>query len=80
MEKRTTWYFTFGSSHYPGHNYYTRIRGTFQEARELMFSKFGPRWAFQYSFKEGRSMAKEPQIYLFQPLKYFSFYKYNKES
>ena len=55
-----TWYFTFGSNHWPGLNYYTKLRGTAKEirdqinqTREEMFQIFGPYWSMQYDFKKG---------------------------
>lgn len=47
MQKKQNWYFTFGYGHaYP--DGYVKIHGTFAEAREKMFERFGPKWAFQY--------------------------------
>lgn len=45
MEKN--YIFTFGVGHkYGGH--YVKIRGTYENAREEMFERFGKSWAFQY--------------------------------
>jgi hypothetical protein len=48
-----TWYFTFGSNHYPGLSYYTKLRGTQESTRKQMFEIFGEYWAMQYDFKKG---------------------------
>lgn len=41
------WFFTFGSGHaHP--NGYVKIHGTFGEARDAMFARFGPKWCMQY--------------------------------
>ena len=45
------WIFTFGyGQQHQGK--YVKISGTFGEAREKMFKKYGPEWAFQYSEEE----------------------------
>ena len=76
-----TWFFTFGSAHFPGDNYYTKIRGTFTEARAKMFEKFQDKWAFQYDFKQGIEMKKDSTKYMIRPIRYFSWYKFkNKKS
>jgi hypothetical protein len=52
------WIFTFGPGHvYPGTeeslaNAFVRIAGSYYEARGLMFSVFGPKWAHQYATEE----------------------------
>lgn len=56
VEKDTTeeikdWYFTFGCGQaYAG--YYHVINGTFSEARDKMFERFGPKWSMQYGSAE----------------------------
>ena len=48
MNNEKWWIFTFGyGQKYEGH--YVKINGTFGEAREKMFDKYGEEWAFQYS-------------------------------
>ena len=45
---RIWWYFTFGCGQkHAGH--YVKIFGTFDEARQEMFRRYGAKWAFQYS-------------------------------
>lgn len=45
------WYFTFGCNQaHEGH--YHVINGTFNEAREKMFQRFGPKWSMQYKSAE----------------------------
>ena len=47
------WYFTFGCGHY--HNdvlmadKYVKIEGSYGDARNIMVSLYGLKWAFQYS-------------------------------
>lgn len=42
------WYFTFGKGHeHEGH--YVKIFGGYIEARTEMISRYGMKWAFQYS-------------------------------
>lgn len=50
-EERQEWYFTFGWGQ-PHQNCYTVFYGTFAEAREKMFDKYGRTWCMQYSSKE----------------------------
>lgn len=51
MEERQNWIFTFGSGQpYEGH--YVKIYGTFAEARDEMFKRYGRSWAMQYSEDE----------------------------
>ena len=50
-EAEREWIFTFCIDHaHP--NRFVVIKGTFGFARERMFSKFGPRWGFQYPSRE----------------------------
>ena len=46
------WIFTFGHGHHPNHNYFVRVFGTFEEAREKMVRNFGRQWAMQYESEE----------------------------
>ena len=50
-KKEGWWVFTFGQGqeHY---GYIVKIYGTYYEAREKMFNKYGEACAFQYSLKE----------------------------
>ena len=51
MEDKKNWIFTFGVGQpYEGH--YVKIYGTFAQARDEMFRRFGREWAFQYSEEE----------------------------
>lgn len=52
-----TWYFTFGFDHTDSRGRslarcFVKLNGTFDEAREAMFSARGVAWAFQYSAAE----------------------------
>ena len=48
MEEKKWYYFTFGSNQkHCGH--YVKRFGTYGEARQQMFDKYGDNWAFQYS-------------------------------
>ena len=49
--KEQKWVFTFGSGQEHAGKYVV-FSGTFGEAREKMFKKFGSEWAFQYSEQE----------------------------
>lgn len=47
IEQPANWYFSFG--HGQKHcNKYVKIHGTRQDARELMFRRFGRSWSMQY--------------------------------
>lgn len=51
QEDRTWWYFTFGCGQkHAGH--YVMIFGTFDEARQKMFERYGSEWCRQYSEAE----------------------------
>jgi hypothetical protein len=50
-ESAQDYYFTFEMSHEHG-NRYVKIHGTFNEAREKMFARFGDKWAFQYNIAQ----------------------------
>ena len=54
-EKPQWWIFTFGqNSINAGH--YVKIRGTYSQARQKMFKRYGNDWAFQYLKKEWDEM------------------------
>lgn len=42
------WIFTFGVGQ-PNGGHYVKFYGTYSEARDKMFEKYGTRWGFQYS-------------------------------
>lgn len=58
MEKQN-WYFTFGTGHEHADRF-VKIYGTFIEARNEMFERFGSAWAFQYSEAEWERMRIDP--------------------
>lgn len=79
-----TWYFTFGSSHWPGINYYTKLRGTAEDTRlqlsqtrEEMFKIFGEYWSMQYDFKQGYDIVHGNNPW--PKLQYISAYALKKE-
>lgn len=37
-----------------------KIAGNFKEARQKMFAKYGPRWAFQYSEEQWNKFLNDP--------------------
>lgn len=45
------WYFSFGSGH-QHHDGYVKIEGTFSEARNEMFRRYGAKWCMQYTEEE----------------------------
>lgn len=48
------YYFTFGfGQENAGH--YVKIYGTYGEAREKMFERYGSKWAFQYSEEQWKA-------------------------
>lgn len=54
------WIFTFGCGQ-EHEGKYVKIWGTFGEAREKMFEKYGDKWAFQYTEKEwGKWLERKP--------------------
>lgn len=62
VEKPIWWIFTFGQSREiygdkAGH--YVRFFGTYETARKQMISKFGKKWAFQYSEREWKKFQEE---------------------
>ena len=51
MKNSQDWIFTFGcGQEHAGH--YVRIKGTYDDARDEMFRRYGDKWAFQYSADE----------------------------
>jgi len=46
------WWFTFGVDHPQYGKCYTTFEGTYSEAREKMFERFGGKWCFQYESAE----------------------------
>lgn len=58
MERRN-WIFTFGNDHEFAGNY-VKIFGTYEEARAEMFSRFGDKWAFQYSEEAWQEIVDNP--------------------
>ena len=58
MKDEKWWYFTFGVNQ-PNAGKYVKIYGTYNAARNLMFDKFGDKWAFQYPEKEWKRMKKD---------------------
>ena len=50
-KKEEYWIFTFGSGQ-KHEGRYTKIKGTFNSARQKMFERYGRAWAFQYSEEE----------------------------
>lgn len=51
------WYFTFGCGQ-PHENHYHVINGTWEEAREKMFHRFGNRWGMMYASAEEAGVKK----------------------
>lgn len=50
-EPKQDWIFTFGCG--TAHRQkFVKIYGTFKEARDVMYAKFGTKWAFQYPSME----------------------------
>ena len=45
------WIFTFGCGQEHGGRF-VKIYGSYSEARQKMFDRYGKKWAFQYSAKE----------------------------
>lgn len=61
-EKENYWCFTFGyGQEYAGH--YVKVKGTYGEARQKMFDKYGDKWCFQYSEDEWSEMENDPNRY-----------------
>lgn len=57
VEEPQTWYFTFGQDHVhpktgePLKDYWVEIVGTFYNARNAMFTRYGAKWCAQYDAK-----------------------------
>ena len=51
------WYFTFGCGQVHANHYHV-INGTFNDAREKMFERFGPKWSMQYESAEAAGVEK----------------------
>ena len=47
FEAPQDWYFTFGVGHEQS-GCYVKIHGTWAEARDEMFKRYGARWSMQY--------------------------------
>ena len=61
------WVFTFGCGQkYAG--FYVKITGTFSEAREKMFKRYGNKWAFQYSWEQWERMKNSSDFKLEEEL------------
>lgn len=59
-DKRQNWIFTFGDGQQnAGH--FVKFFGTFDEAREQMFEKYGSEWCFQYTEEEWNDYVKEAE-------------------
>lgn len=54
------WVFTFGYGQ-PNAGKYVRISGTYNEAREEMFRRYGSVWAFQYPAEKWDEWEKDPE-------------------
>lgn len=52
------WIFTFGCGQKHG-GYYVKIKGSYDQAREKMFKKYGKDWCFQYSLEEWQKYEAE---------------------
>jgi DNA-binding transcriptional regulator YdaS (Cro superfamily) len=60
QEEKAYWCFTFGEKHKPYHKCYVRIYGTHDEAKAMMFNKFGRQWEAQHKEDaEFREMANK---------------------
>lgn len=58
-EEKQWWIFTFGcGQRHEGK--YVKIYGTYSEARNKMFDKYGKEWGFQHSEKEWESFKNDP--------------------
>ena len=60
-EKKQVWRFTFGCGQHNA-GYCQPILGTFESAREKMFSMYGPEWCFQYSEKQWEDQANWQEL------------------
>lgn len=59
MGEYREWIFTFGCGQ-PNEGKCVRISGTYNEAREEMFRRYGSAWAFQYDAKEWDEWKNDP--------------------
>lgn len=59
QEKEQFWYFTFCMDDDEKRNKYVKFYGTYMDARNKMFAKFGKHWAFQYNAKQIMKSIKE---------------------
>lgn len=67
LPEKENWIFTFGyGQQHEGK--YVRVTGTRSEAREKMFNKYGPEWAFQYSEEEWAEWERRRPEYLAETL------------
>lgn len=57
-DKEQYWYFTFGYGH-ENAGYCVKIKGSYGEARQKMFDRFGDQWCFQYSEEEWKKYEKK---------------------
>lgn len=55
------WIFTFGCGQ-KGAGTAVKIAGTYEEARAKMCSKYGSKWAFQYSEEEWSEYKSDPEF------------------
>ena len=61
LEERQNWIFTFGyGMKNAGH--YVKIYGTYGEARNEMFRRYGDNWAFQYTEKQFNGNETELEV------------------
>lgn len=57
------WIFTFGyGQKHEGH--YVKIYGTFDDARQKMFDRFGKDWSFQYTLQDWQDWENRRPPYL----------------
>lgn len=59
-EEPQWWYFTYGVDHEYS-NYYTKIKGTYHDARAKMFELHGDKWCWQYSEDEWDEIKNDPK-------------------
>lgn len=63
MEEEQNWIFTFGSGQ-PHEGHYVKIFGTYGDARDEMFLRYGRNWAFQYSEDEWNDWMKRKPYWI----------------
>ena len=62
MSEWKEWVFTFGDGH-PNEGKYVRISGTYTEAREEMYRRYGSAWEKQYTVEAWeRKKEKEDEL------------------